>query len=74
MPSPVPFRKLRKQLEDANWYLARVKGSHHQFKHRLVPELVTITVHKNKAKHTYVREVEKAVAKSQAAEKAENAG
>ena len=74
MPSPVPFRKLRKQLEDANWYLDRVNGSHHNFKHRLVSEIVTIAVHKNKAKYVYAREVEKAIAKSKVAEEAQDAG
>ena len=72
MPSPVPFRKIRKQLEDANWYLDRINGSHHQFKHRLVDELVSIPVHKNLVKAHYAREVQKAIAKSQAAEEAED--
>lgn len=74
MPSPVPFRKVRKQLEDANWYLDRISGSHHQFKHDLVDELLSIPVHKNQVKPYYAREVEKAIAKSKAAEEAEDQG
>jgi predicted RNA binding protein YcfA (HicA-like mRNA interferase family) len=35
-------KKLIKQLEADGWYLARVKGSHHQFKHSQKPGLVTI--------------------------------
>ncbi|PIV33008.1 MAG: addiction module toxin, HicA family [Lysobacterales bacterium CG02_land_8_20_14_3_00_62_12] len=31
-----------KQLEADGWVLARVKGSHHQFKHPTKPGLVTI--------------------------------
>ena len=31
-----------KRLESEGWYLARVKGSHHQFKHPLKPGLVTV--------------------------------
>lgn len=74
MPSPVPFRKIRKQLEDANWYLDRISGSHHQFKHRLIAELLSIPVHKNQVKPHYAREVKKAIAASKAAEKAEDNG
>ena len=33
---------LIKQLEADGWYLARVKGSHHQFKHPSKPGLVTV--------------------------------
>ena len=31
-----------KRLESEGWYLARVKGSHHQFKHPEKPGLVTV--------------------------------
>ncbi len=31
-----------KQLEADGWYLARVKSSHHQFKHPSKPGLVTV--------------------------------
>ena len=31
-----------KRLEAEGWFLARVKGSHHQFKHPSKPGLVTI--------------------------------
>jgi predicted RNA binding protein YcfA (HicA-like mRNA interferase family) len=31
-----------RQLESDGWYLARVKGSHHQFKHATKPGLVTV--------------------------------
>jgi predicted RNA binding protein YcfA (HicA-like mRNA interferase family) len=74
MPSPIPFRKVRKQLEDANWYLAKVAGSHHKFKHRLIAEHQSIPVHNNEVKAYYVREVQKAIAASKAAEEAEDIG
>jgi len=35
-------RQLIKQLEADGWFLARVKGSHHQFKHPGKPGLVTV--------------------------------
>jgi predicted RNA binding protein YcfA (HicA-like mRNA interferase family) len=31
-----------KRLEGDGWYLARVKGSHHHFKHPTKPGLVTV--------------------------------
>ena len=38
----VNSRQLIKQLEADGGYLARVKGSHHQFKHPSKPGLVTV--------------------------------
>lgn len=35
-------RQLIKQLEADGWFLVRVKGSHHQFKHSSKPGLVTV--------------------------------
>lgn len=35
-------KQVIKQLETDGWYLARVKGSHHQFKHSGKPGLVTV--------------------------------
>ena len=35
-------KQLIKQLEADGWFLARVKGSHHQFKHPSKPGLVTV--------------------------------
>ncbi|MFN7834330.1 MAG: type II toxin-antitoxin system HicA family toxin [Burkholderiaceae bacterium] len=35
-------RQIIKQLERDGWYLARVKGSHHQFKHDTKKGLVTV--------------------------------
>ena len=35
-------KQVIKQLEADGWYLARVKGSHHQFKHPSKPGLVTV--------------------------------
>jgi len=35
-------RQIIKQLEADGWVLARVKGSHHQFKHPERPGLVTV--------------------------------
>lgn len=35
-------KQVIKKLEADGWYLARVKGSHHQFKHAAKPGLVTV--------------------------------
>ena len=35
-------RQIIRQLEADGWFLARVKGSHHQFKHPTKPGLVTV--------------------------------
>ena len=35
-------KQIIKQLEAEGWFLARVKGSHHQFKHLSKPGLVTV--------------------------------
>lgn len=35
-------KQIIKQLEADGWFLARVKGSHHQFKHSAKPGLVTV--------------------------------
>jgi predicted RNA binding protein YcfA (HicA-like mRNA interferase family) len=35
-------KQVIKRLQDDGWYLARVKGSHHQFKHVTLPGLVTV--------------------------------
>ena len=35
-------KQVIKRLEAEGWFLARVKGSHHQFKHASRPGLVTV--------------------------------
>ena len=35
-------KQVIKRLQEDGWYLARVKGSHHQFKHPNRPGLVTV--------------------------------
>lgn len=35
-------KQIIKMLEANGWFLARVKGSHHQFKHPTRPGLVTV--------------------------------
>lgn len=35
-------RDVIKLLEDDGWYLARTRGSHHQYRHGIKPGLVTI--------------------------------
>jgi len=35
-------RQVIRKLESEGWYLARVKGSHHQFKHNCKSGLVTV--------------------------------
>lgn len=35
-------REIVKLIEDDGWYLVRVKGSHHQFKHPIKKGLTTV--------------------------------
>ena len=63
IPSPVPFRKVRRLLENAGWGLARISGSHHLFKHPETGGVLSIPVHKNQVKPCYVREIEKTIAR-----------
>ncbi len=35
-------KELLKIIQDDGWYLARIKGSHHQFKHHVKKGLVTV--------------------------------
>lgn len=36
-------REIVKIIRDDGWYLARTKGSHHQFKHHVKKGLVTVS-------------------------------
>lgn len=38
-------RDVLRLIETDGWYLARVRGSHRQFKHRSKPGLITIAGH-----------------------------
>jgi predicted RNA binding protein YcfA (HicA-like mRNA interferase family) len=38
-------RDVLKLIETDGWYLARVRGSHRQFKHPIKPGLVTVAGH-----------------------------
>ncbi len=58
MPSDVPFRELRRELERLGYTLDRVKGSHHHFRGVGLPPL-SIPVHSGKVKAVYAREVER---------------
>ena len=39
------FREMEKMLLDDGWYLADVRGSHHQYKHPEKPGKVTLPNH-----------------------------
>ncbi|SCN42944.1 Uncharacterized protein BC88300_04637 [Bacillus cytotoxicus] len=39
------FRKITKRLKKEGWYLHKVEGSHHQFKHPSKPGKVTVEFH-----------------------------
>ena len=39
------FREIEKVIKDAGWYLERVHGSHHHYKHGVKPGKVTIPYH-----------------------------
>ncbi|MEM1211478.1 MAG: type II toxin-antitoxin system HicA family toxin [Planctomycetota bacterium] len=59
MPSPIPFRKVRKLLESAGWKLDHVRGSHHIFR-RPGQGLISIPVHRNQVKAHYAKIAQKA--------------
>lgn len=40
------FREMEKMLLDDGWYLADVRGSHHQYKHPEKPGNVTLPNHR----------------------------
>lgn len=42
------FREVRKAVEADGWYLVRINGSHHHFKHPVKWGLVTIPCHPGK--------------------------
>jgi len=60
MPPESRFADVRKKLESHGWQLSRIKGSHHVFTGENRP-LVTISVHRGKVKHAYVKLIEKAI-------------
>ena len=60
MPSPVPFRKVRKKLEQAGWRLDRVNGSHHIFKKQGHDNLI-VPVHGRQVPRVYAKQVEREV-------------
>ena len=65
MAPSTPFRTIKKLLESNGWYLNRVRGSHHIFKHERLPT-VSIPVHKNQVKAFYVKEIEKLIREAEA--------
>jgi len=60
MPSPVPFRMIRKLLESNGWTLERIAGSHHIFSGPDRP-LISVPVHNNSVKAVYERKVRQAI-------------
>lgn len=45
---PLTGKEMMKLAEEAGWVKVRQNGSHHHFKHKDFPHLVTIPVHGNK--------------------------
>jgi len=43
----VKVREVIRQIEEAGWYLVRMKGSHRQFRHPLRSGAVTVSGHRN---------------------------
>lgn len=61
MPSPIPFREIRKELEAAGFRLVRISSSHHIFEKPGCPHIVSIPVHRGKVKPVYGRQVQKII-------------
>lgn len=57
--SEVPFRQVRRALEQHGWTLDRISGSHHVFTKEGEPRHITIPVHKGRVKPVYIRKIEK---------------
>lgn len=65
MPSDIRFSEIKQLLTKNGWSLARTSGSHHIFTGPDRP-LISIPVHKGKAKDVYRRQVEKAIREQEA--------
>jgi predicted RNA binding protein YcfA (HicA-like mRNA interferase family) len=74
MPSPIPFREIRKKLEAAGFRLVRISSSHHIFERPGWPSIVSIPVHRGKVKPVYGRQIEKIVQKIIEAEEQRDGG
>ncbi len=60
MPSPEPFREVRRMIESQGWLLDRVRGSHHTFTKPNRRNIV-IPVHNGLVKPAYVRQAKKII-------------
>lgn len=60
MSNTVPFRDLRRMLEQAGYTLERVNGSHHLFT-KAGERPISVPVHSGKVKRVYQRKIEKAL-------------
>lgn len=60
MSDTVPFRDIRRMLEENGWALDRISGSHHIFAGPDRP-MIVIAVHKGKSKRVYDRTAKKAI-------------
>ena len=54
-PNNVTFAQIRKLLEQENFTLERITGSHHVFRREAT--IFVVPVHKNKVKAVYVKRV-----------------
>lgn len=61
MPSPIPFREIRKRLEGAGYRLVRISSSHHIFEKPGQANIVSIPVHRGEVKPVYGRKVDKII-------------
>lgn len=42
------FKNIEKKMVTNGWFLVRINGSHHQYKHPINPNTITIPNHSNK--------------------------
>ena len=45
----VSAKQLTKALEAKGWYLKRIRGSHHYFRHPRIPDAIAVPVHGSRA-------------------------
>lgn len=59
MPSEVPLRDVRSELERHGWTLDRISGSHFIFVKVGEIRHVSVPVHKGRVKPSYIRKIER---------------
>ena len=60
MPSDWRYAEVKKLLESHDWFLDRIRGSHHVFT-RPGKRTIVFPVHHGRVKYAYVRQIQKII-------------